>query len=111
MGRGSYITLFSPSDVTAFHRIYHTTLTDRLVNNWYGVFGAALDCFSSYLRDGYQKESNTLKILFDENYNFCGHISQVSSNRSYTVRDFRRTRKSLPLALAKQIAVALQCIY
>ena len=39
--------------------------------------------------------------------NFRQHISQVSSACFYHIRDLKRIRKSPPLALAKQIAVAL----
>ena len=43
----------------------------------------------------------------DSVLNFRQHISQVSSSCFYHIRDLKRIRKSLPLALAKQIAMAL----
>ena len=46
-------------------------------------------------------------VFFDSGLNFRQHISQVSSSCFYHIRDLKRIRKSLPLALAKQIAVAL----
>ena len=53
--------------------------------------------------------ARNLGVFFDSGLNFCQHISQdlVSSSCFYHIRDFKRIRKSLPLALAKQIAVAL----
>ena len=51
--------------------------------------------------------ARNLGVFFDSGVNFCQHISQVSSSCFYHIRDLKRIRKSLPLALAKQIAVAL----
>ena len=51
--------------------------------------------------------ARNLGVFFDSGLNFCQHISQVSSSCFYHIRDLERIRKSLPLALAKQIAVAL----
>ena len=48
-----------------------------------------------------------LGIFFDSGLNFRQPISQVSSSCFYHIRNLKRIRKSLPLALAKQIAVAL----
>ena len=45
--------------------------------------------------------------FFDSGLNFRQHISQVSSSCFYHIGDLKRIRKSLPLDLAKQIAVAL----
>ena len=45
--------------------------------------------------------------FFDSGLNFRQHISQVTSSCFYHIRDLKRIRKSLPLALAEQIAVAL----
>ena len=51
--------------------------------------------------------ARNLGVFFDSGLNFHQHISQVSSSCFYHIRDLKRIRKSLPLALAKQIAVAL----
>ena len=51
--------------------------------------------------------ARNLGVFFDSGLNFRQQISQVSSSCFYHIRDLKRTRKSLPLALAKQIAVAL----
>ena len=51
--------------------------------------------------------ARNLGVFFDSGLNFCQHISQVSSSCFYHIRDLKRIRKSQPLALAKQIAVAL----
>ena len=51
--------------------------------------------------------ARNLGVFFDSGLNFRQHISQVSSSCFYHIRDLKRIRKSLPLALAKQIAVAL----
>ena len=51
--------------------------------------------------------TRNLGVFFDSGLNFRQHISQVSSSCFYHIRDLKRIRKSLPLALAKQIAVAL----
>ena len=51
--------------------------------------------------------ARNLGVFFDSGLNFCQHISQVSSSCFYHIRDLKHIRKSLPLALAKQIAVAL----
>ena len=51
--------------------------------------------------------ARNLGVFFDSGLNFRQHISQVSSSCFYHIRDLERIRKSLPLALAKQIAVAL----
>ena len=48
--------------------------------------------------------------LGDSGLNFRQHISQVSSSCFYHSRDLKRIRKNLPLAFAKQIAVALVTI-
>ena len=47
--------------------------------------------------------ARNLGVFFDSGLNFHQHISQVF----YHIRYLKRIRKSLPLALAKQIAVAL----
>ena len=51
--------------------------------------------------------ARNLGVFFDSDLNFRQHISQVSSSCFYHIRDLKRIRKSLPLALTKQIAVAL----
>ena len=51
--------------------------------------------------------ARNLGVFFDSGLNFRQHISQVSSSCLYYIRYLKRIRKSLPLALAKQIAVAL----
>ena len=51
--------------------------------------------------------ARNLGVFFDSGLKFRQHISQVSSSCFYHIRDLKRIRKSLPLALAKQIAVAL----
>ena len=51
--------------------------------------------------------ARNLGVFFDSGLNFRQHISQVSSSCFYHIRDLKRIRKSPPLALAKQIAVAL----
>ena len=51
--------------------------------------------------------ARNLGVFLDSGLNFRQHISQVSSSCFYHIRDHKRIRKSLPLALAKQIAVAL----
>ena len=50
--------------------------------------------------------ARNLGAFFDSGLNFRQHISQVSSSCFYHITDLKRI-KSLPLALAKQIAVAL----
>ena len=47
--------------------------------------------------------ARNLGVVFDSGLNFRHHISQVSSSCFYHIRDLKRIRKSLPLALAKQI--------
>ena len=51
--------------------------------------------------------ARNLGVFFYSGLNFRQHISQVSSSCFYHIRDLKRIRKSLPLASAKQIAVAL----
>ena len=51
--------------------------------------------------------ARNLGVFFDSGLNFRQHISQVSSSCFYHIRDLKLIRKSLPVALAKQIAVAL----
>ena len=52
--------------------------------------------------------ARNLGVFFDSGLNFRQHISQVSSSCFYHIRYLKRIRKkSLPLTLAKQIAVAL----
>ena len=51
--------------------------------------------------------ARNLGVFFDSGLNFCQHISQVSSSCFYHIGDLKRIRKGLPLALAKQISVAL----
>ena len=51
--------------------------------------------------------ASNLGVFFDSGLNFRQHISQVSSSCFYHIGDLKRIRKSLPLALAKEIAVAL----
>ena len=55
--------------------------------------------------------ARNLGVLFDSGLNFRQHISQMSSFCFYHIRYLERIRKSLPLALAKQIAVALSSAY
>ena len=51
--------------------------------------------------------ARNLGVFFDCGVNAHQHILQVSSSCLYHIRDLKRVKKSLPLALAKQIAVAL----
>ena len=51
--------------------------------------------------------SRNLGVFFDSGLNSCQHISQVSSSCFCHIGNLKRIRKSLPLALAKQSAVAL----
>ena len=51
--------------------------------------------------------ARNLGVFLDSGLNFLQHISQVSSSCFYHIRDLKRSKKSLPLALAKQVAVAL----
>ena len=51
--------------------------------------------------------ARNLGVFFDSGLNFRQHISQVFSSCFYHIRNLKRIRKCLPLALAKQIAVAL----
>ena len=51
--------------------------------------------------------ARNLGVFFDSGSNFRQHISQVSSSCFYHISDLKRIRKSLLLALAKQVAVAL----
>ena len=51
--------------------------------------------------------AKNLGVLFDSSLNFRKHISQTCRACFYHIRDLRRVRESLPLDLAKQIAVAL----
>ena len=51
--------------------------------------------------------AKNLGALFDSSLNFRKHISQTCRACFYHIRDLRRSRKSLSLDLAKQIAVAL----
>ena len=51
--------------------------------------------------------TSNLDVFFDSGLNFRQHTSQVPSSCFYHIRELERIRKSLPLALAKQIAVAL----
>ena len=69
-----------------------------------------INLFSLAVLDNEMNPANSarnLGVFFDSGLNFCQHISQVSSSCFYHIRDLKRIRKSLPLALAKQIAVAL----
>ena len=45
--------------------------------------------------------ARNLGFFFDSGLNFRQHISQVSSSYLYHIRDLKRIRKSLLLALAK----------
>ena len=51
--------------------------------------------------------ARNLGVFFYSGLNFRKHISQVFSSCFYHIRDLKRIRKSLLLALAKTIAVAL----
>ena len=51
--------------------------------------------------------ARNMGVFFDSGLNFCQQISQVSSSCLQHIRDLKRIRKSLPLPLANQIAVAL----
>ena len=51
--------------------------------------------------------ARNLGVFFDSGLNFRQHISQVPSSCFYHIRNLKRIRKSLPLALAKRIVVEL----
>ena len=51
--------------------------------------------------------ARNLGVFFNSGWNFRQHISQVSSYCFCHIRDLKRIRKNIPLALAKQIAVAM----
>ena len=51
--------------------------------------------------------TKNLGVVFDGGLNFGKHISKTCRACFYHICDLRRIRKSLPLDLAKQIAVAL----
>ena len=53
------------------------------------------------------RNRRNLGVFFDSGLNFRQHISQVSSSCFYHIRDLKRIKRSLPPALARQIAVAL----
>ena len=51
--------------------------------------------------------ARNLCVFFNSGWNFRQHISQVSSSCFCHIRDLKRIRKKIPLALAKQIAVTM----
>ena len=69
-----------------------------------------INLFPLAVSDNEMNPANSAKnlgVFIDSGLNFRQHISQVSSSYFYHIRDLKRLRKNLPLALAKQIAVAL----
>jgi len=53
------------------------------------------------------KSARNLGVVFDQNFNFRKHISQVCSSCYYHIRDLKRIRKHLTLDSAKSLAYAL----
>lgn len=53
------------------------------------------------------KSARNLGVLFDQNFNFSKHISQVCSSCYYHIRDLRRIRRHLNLDCAKALASSL----
>ena len=53
------------------------------------------------------KSARNLGVIFDQNFNFRSHISQVCASCFYHIRDLRRIRKHLSLDNAKSLATAL----
>ena len=53
------------------------------------------------------KFARNLGVVFDQNFNFKRHISQVCSSCYYHIRDLRRIRRHLNLDCAKSLACAL----
>ena len=48
-----------------------------------------------------------LGVVFDSDYNFCQHISQVCKSCFYHIRDLRRIRRHISISTAKTISIAL----
>jgi hypothetical protein len=53
------------------------------------------------------KSARNLGFVFDQNFNFRQHISQVCASCLYHIRDLRRIRRHLSLDNAKSLATAL----
>ena len=53
------------------------------------------------------ESARNLGVLFDSDLSYRRHVSQTCRSCFYHIRDLRRIRRSLPLNLAKQIAIAL----
>ncbi len=53
------------------------------------------------------KSARNLGVIFDQNFTFRGHISQVCASCFYHIRDLRRIRRHLNLDNAKSLATAL----
>ena len=53
------------------------------------------------------KSARNLGVVFDKNFNFRPHISQVCRSCYYHIRDLRRIRRHLSLNNAKSLATAL----
>jgi hypothetical protein len=54
-----------------------------------------------------EKPARNLGVMFDNNFNFRSHVSQVCSSCYYHIRDMRRIRRHLSLDNAKSLASAL----
>ena len=53
------------------------------------------------------KSARNLGVVFDQNFNFRKHITQICSSCRYHMRDLRRIRRHLNLNCAKSLAYAL----
>ena len=53
------------------------------------------------------KSARNLGVLFDRNFNFSNHVSQVCRSCFYHIRDLRRIRRHLSLENAKTLATSL----
>jgi hypothetical protein len=53
------------------------------------------------------KSARNLGVVFDKNFNFRSHISQVCRSCFYHIRDMRRIRRHLSLENAKTLAIAM----
>ena len=53
------------------------------------------------------KSARNLGVIFDQNFNFCSHISAICSSCIYHIQDLWRIRHHLDLDSAKLLANAL----
>jgi hypothetical protein len=67
-------------------------------------------CFPTELLENQTNPTKSVKnlgVIFDEDFNFRKHVSQICSTAFYHIRDIRRIRRHLSMTTAKALANAL----